>query len=65
LPNFVRDKGGGYSNPDEFRIPSFDGSHDSSLIWIDEVDKLFDMACILMENHVMFMAYKLKRRAMT
>ena len=34
FPNFIRDKGGGYSNLDEFRIPSFDGSLDveSSLI---------------------------------
>jgi len=33
---------------------------ESSLIWIDEVDKLFDMPYILMENHVKFVAYKLK-----
>ena len=32
--NSIRDKGRGYSNPDEFRVPSFDGSLDieSSLI---------------------------------
>jgi len=31
--------------------------------WIDEVDKLFDMAYILIENHVKFVTYKLKGRA--
>jgi len=30
---------------------------------IDEVDKLFDMVYILMENHVKFVVYKLKIRA--
>jgi len=29
--NSTRDKGGGYSNLDEFRIPSFDESHDVEL----------------------------------
>jgi len=60
--NFIRDKGGGYSNPDEFRILSFDGSLEieSSLIWVDEIDMLFDMAYILMENHVKFVPSNLK-----
>jgi len=64
FPNSIREKGG-YSNPDEFRIPSFDESLDieSSLIWIDEVDKLFDMAYIFIENYVKFATYKLKGRA--
>ena len=29
-PNSFHDKGGCYSNPDEFRIPSFDGNLDAS-----------------------------------
>ena len=37
----------------------------SPLDLVDEVDKLFDMAYILMENHVQLVAYKLKRRAAT
>ena len=28
FPNSIYDIGGGYSNPYEFRISSFDGSHD-------------------------------------
>jgi len=46
-------------------IPSFDGNLDieSSLLWIDETDKLFDMVYILIENHVKFEAYKLEGRA--
>ena len=62
--NFIGEKEGGYSNPDEFRTPSFDESLNivSSFIWIDEVDKLFDMAYIPIENHVKFVAYKLKGR---
>ena len=65
--NSIRDKRGGYSNLDGFRISSFYKSLDveSSLIWIDEVDKLFDIAYILMENHVKFMAYKLNGIAAT
>ena len=37
FPNSIRDKGGGYSNHDEFGIPSFNGNLDveSSLLWID------------------------------
>jgi len=62
--NSIHDKGEGYSNLDEFRIPSFDGNLDieSSLMWIDDFDKLFDIAYILMENHVKFVTYKLKKR---
>ena len=64
--NFIRDKRRGYSNPEELRIPSFDRSLDiESLISIDEIDKLFDMAYILMKNHVKFVAYKLKGRVAT
>ena len=41
---------------------TFDGSHDveSILLWIEKVDKLFDMEYILMEDHVEFAAHKLK-----
>jgi len=46
-------------------IPSFDDNLNirSSLLWIDKVDKLLGMACIPMEDHVEFVASKLKRRA--
>jgi len=66
FPNSIRDKGGGYSNY-EIRIPSFDGNLDikSSLFWIDEVNKLLNVVCIPMEDHVEFVAYKLKGRAST
>ena len=64
--NSSYDKRGGYSNPDEFRISSFDKSLDiESLICIDGINKLFDMAYIFMKNHVKFVAYKFKRRAAT
>ena len=47
FPNSIRDQGGGCSNLDEFSnsISSFDGSHnvESTLLWIEKVDKLFDM----------------------
>ena len=61
FPNSTRDKGREYPKPDEFVIPSFDGNLDikSPLIWIDEVDKLFDMSYIPIENHIKFVAYKL------
>ena len=62
--NSIRDQGGGYSNLDEFSnsIPSFDGSHDveSTLLWTEEVDKLFDMEYIPMEDHIEFAPHKLK-----
>jgi len=47
-------------------ILSFDGCFDieSTLLWIDKVDGLFDMKYIPMENQVEFVAYKLKGRAM-
>ena len=63
--NSFNDKRGGYSNPDEFRILSFDRNlnTESSLLWIDEFDKLLDMVCIPMEDHVEFVAYKLRGRA--
>ena len=66
FPNSICDNGG-YSNPDEFVIPSFDENLDieSSLLWINEVDKLFDMDYILIEDHVKFVTYKLKKRAAT
>ena len=64
--NFIRDQGGRYSNLDEFSnpIPSFDGSHDveSTLLCNEEVDNLFDMKYIPMEDHVEFMVHKLKGR---
>ena len=46
-------------------IPSFSENLDikSFLDWIYEVDKFFDMAYILMEKQVKFVAYKLKRGA--
>ena len=66
LSNSIRDQGRGYSNLDEFfnSIPSFDGSHnvESTLFWIKEFDKLFDMDYIPMEDHVEFVAHKLKGR---
>jgi len=64
FPNFIRDEGGEYSNLDKFftSIPSFDGSYDveSSLLWIEEVDNLFDMEYIPMKDHVKFVVHKLK-----
>ena len=62
--NSIRDKGEEYLNPYEIRIPSFDGNLDidSSLLWIDEVDKLLNVTCIPMKDHVEFVAYKLKGR---
>jgi len=46
-------------------ILSFDGSLDveSTLLWIDKIDGLFDMEYIPMEGQVKFMTYKLKGRA--
>ena len=56
FPNSIRDQGGGYSNLDEFSnsISSFDGSHDieSTLLWIEKIDNVFDMGYIPKENHV-------------
>ena len=64
--NSIRDQRGGYLYLDEFSnsIPSFDGSHviESILLWIEKVDKLFDMQYILMEDHVKFVVRKLKGR---
>jgi len=69
LPNSICDQGGGYSNFGEFSnsIPSFDGSHDieSTLLWIEEVGKLFDMEYIPIEDHIEFATYKLKGRTST
>ena len=46
-------------------IPSFsvNNDFDSFLDWIYEVDKFFDMAYVLMEKQVKFVAYKLKGEA--
>jgi len=67
--NSIHDQREGYSNLDEFSnsIPSLDGSHDveSTLLWIKEVDKFFDMEYIFMGDHVEFMVHKLKRRPAT
>ena len=65
FPSSFRGKRGGYSDPDEFMIPSFDDNLDirSSLLWIDKVDKLLDMACISLEDFTEFVASKLKGRA--
>jgi len=67
FPNFIRDKGG-YSNLDEFFnfILSYNGSPDveSTLLWIDEIDKLFDMEYILIEEHVKFVTCSLKGSGM-
>jgi len=64
FPTSIRDQGGGYSNLDEFSnyIPSFDGSHDveSTLLWIEKVDNLFDIEYIPVEDHVEFVVHKLK-----
>ena len=42
----------------------FDGSHDveSTLLWIEKIDNLFDMEYILMKDHVKFVVHKLKGR---
>ena len=50
FPNSIHDIGGEYSNTYEFKIPSFDGSYDveSTLLWIDKIDELFDMEYIPM-----------------
>ena len=65
FPNSVRDKGGGYSNFDKFGIPSFDGNLDieSTLLWIEKIDNLFDIKHILMEDYVELVVYKHKGRA--
>ena len=65
--NSIHGKGGGYSNFDEFGVPSFNENLDFelSLLWIDKVDKLFYMKYIPMEDYVEFVAYKLKGRTAT
>jgi len=62
LPNSIQDIRGGSSNPYEFRISFLKGSHnvESTLLWIDKIDKLFVMEYIPMENQVEFVAYKVK-----
>jgi len=69
LPNSICDQGGGNSNFGEFSnyFPSFDGSHDieSTLLWINEVGKLFGMEYIPIEDHIEFAAHKLKGRTST
>ena len=49
----------------EIEIPSFSENLDikSLLNWIYEIDKFFDMAYVLTEKQVKFVAYKLKRGA--
>ena len=69
FPNYIHDQKGGYSNLDEFSnsIPSFAESHDieSILFWVEEVDNLFDMEYIPMEDHVEFVVHKLKGKTAT
>ena len=62
----------GFLNPnrrDRFSnsISSFDGSLDveSTLLWIDKIDGLFDMEHILKEDQVEFVTHKLKGRIAT
>jgi len=45
-------------------ISSFDRSVDveSTLLWINKIDGLFDMKYILMEDQVEFVTYKFKER---
>jgi len=64
FPNYIHDIREGYSSPYKFRILSFNESHDaeSILLWIKKVDKLFDMKYIPLEDHIEFVAHKLKRR---
>ena len=65
----IRGQGGGNSNLDEFSnyIPFFDGNIDveSILLWIEKVDKLFDMKYVPMKDRVEIVVHKLKRRAAT
>jgi len=69
FPNSIHDQGREYSNLNEFSnsIPSFNESHDvkSTLLWTEEVDNLFGMDYIPMEDYVKFMAHKLKGRTVT
>ena len=56
------------SSPNEYKmieIPFFSRNLDikSLLDWISKVEKFFDMAYVLEEKHVKFVAYKLKRGA--
>jgi len=63
--NSIRDKREGYSNFDKFGISSFDENLDieSTLLWIEKIDNLFDIEYILMGDYVEFVAYKFKGRA--
>ena len=65
--NSIHDIGGGYSNPNKFRIPSFDGSYDveSTLLWINKIDELFDMEYIPVKDQIEFVAHRLKERTTT
>ena len=67
FPNHDRRRG--YSSSNEYmmkiEISFFSGNLDieSFLDWVYEVEKFFDIACVLEEKHVKFMAYKIKEGA--
>ena len=67
FPFLNPDRRRGEPSSNEYRvkmeISSFSGNHDieSFLDWVYEVEKFFDMAYILEEKHVKFVAYKLIR----